>query len=89
MKITGKRRKQLALTELTLTLTDEEVALLTSAEFHELSDLTQAVLRGYGLVNHRNKPTDLLRDIASTKAFITPAEHSYNLEKDFLRLCLR
>lgn len=77
MKITATNRPQLRTVEVKLTLTHEEVELLTKSEFRELSDFTQVVLRNYGLVNHRNKPTDLARDIASTLAFVTPPSHDF------------
>ena len=79
MKITGKHRRNLGLVELTLTLTEDEVTLLVRSKINELNDLTQTVARQYGLINHKNKPTDLLRDLASTLSFITPAEHDFKL----------
>ncbi len=79
MKITGKHRRNLGLVELTLSLTEDEVTLLVRSKINELNDLTQTVARQYGPINHINKPTDLLRDLASTLSFITPAEHEFKL----------
>lgn len=79
MKIIGTNRRSLRLVELKLVLTHDEVEQLTKVPLSGFSEFTQVVLRNYGLVNNRGKPTDLARDIASTLSFVSGAEHDFPL----------
>ena len=81
MHIHATKKKNLHTVEFKITLSLEEVKLLTTTEWEDLSDSTQYILRNYGLVNHRNKPTDLSRDIASTASFVTGVDRTFELSK--------